>query len=551
MPGERSRPDLWPNCGRRLTLVALRLDIPFDDDGLGRRAVSAIARPADEAGGAAPAASRPGLPAPVGRRAARAKVAMAAALLLLTPVLLTSSAAVHARAAPESFADLADRLLPAVVNISSSQTVDGSAGIEAPVVPPGSPFEDFFREFLERNPSSPSRRATSLGSGFVISPDGFIVTNNHVIQDADEISVILHDKTRLEAEVIGRDPKTDLAVLKIEPKGELPAVKLGDSDKARVGDWVVAIGNPFGFGGSVTAGIISARSRDIQVGPYDDFFQTDASINRGNSGGPMFNLEGEVIGINTAIFSPSGGSVGIGFAIPSNVAGPVVKQLIEHGEVRRGWLGVRIQTVTEELAESFGLAEPGGALVAEVMADGPAAAADVQKGDVIIAFGDRKIADMRELPRLVADTEVDDSVPLTVWRDGREVVLDITIAALDEDGEKVAERTTGRSKAPRTLTIEPLGLTLAELDDHLRERFELAAEDQGVVVTEVETDGISAEKGLHPGDLIVEVEQGEVLSPSDVAARIDEARKTGRKSVLLLVEGQAGLQFVAIPIDRS
>jgi serine protease Do len=485
------------------------------------------------------------------RRSPARRAALAVTVFVTGLVWLMPAAAVHARSAPDSFADLADRLLPAVVNISSSQTVDSQAGIEVPVVPPGSPFEDFFREFFDRNQSQRSRRATSLGSGFIISPDGFIVTNNHVIQDADEISVILHDETRLEAQVVGRDPKTDLAILKIEPARQLPSVALGDSDKTRVGDWVVAIGNPFGFGGSVTAGIISARSRDIQVGPYDDFFQTDASINRGNSGGPMFNLDGEVIGINTAIFSPSGGSVGIGFAIPSNVAAPVVRQLIEHGEVRRGWLGVRIQTVTEELAESFGLAEPAGALVAEVMADGPAAAADVQKGDVIIAFGDRKIQDMRQLPRLVADTEVGNSISVTVWRDGREVPLTVTIAALEEDGEQVAARPSGRSKTPGTLSIEPLGLTLSELDENLRDRFDLAAEDQGVVVTEVQADGVSAEKGMRPGDLIVEVEQGEVLTPADVAARVDEARKRGRKSVLFLVQGQGGLQFMAIPIETG
>lgn len=487
---------------------------------------------------------------PVHRRLA-GRLSCTAAAFIAGLLLLMPGAPVHARPAPDSFADLADRLLPAVVNISSSQTVDSQAGIEVPAVPPGSPFEEFFREFFERDQQPHSRRATSLGSGFIISPDGFIVTNNHVIQDADEISVILHDETRLEAQVIGRDPKTDLAVLKIEPTRNLLPVTLGDSDKTRVGDWVVAIGNPFGFGGSVTAGIISARSRDIQVGPYDDFFQTDASINRGNSGGPMFNLDGEVIGINTAIFSPSGGSVGIGFAIPSNVAAPVVRQLIEHGEVRRGWLGVRIQTVTEELAESFGLTEPAGALVAEVMADGPAAAAAVEKGDVIIAFGDRKIEDMRQLPRLVADTEVGSTVPMTVWRDRREVSLNVTIAALDEEGEKVASRPSGRSKTPGTLSIEPLGLTLSELDEKLRERFDLAAEDEGVVVTEVQADGISAEKGLRAGDVIVEVEQGEVLTPADVAARVDEARKRGRKTVLLLVQGQGGLQFVAIPIDKG
>jgi serine protease Do len=517
-------------------LIACRIYIPLEHVGLGRlwRVISTLVKPTTNL-----------------RPLRGGRTTLAVALFVTGLLWFLPGAAAHARSAPDSFADLADRLLPAVVNISSSQTLDSQAGIEVPEVPPGSPFEDFFREFFDRNQQQRSRRATSLGSGFIISPDGFIVTNNHVIQDADEISVILHDETRLEAQVIGRDPKTDLAVLKIEPARELPAVTLGDSDRTRVGDWVVAIGNPFGFGGSVTAGIISARSRDIQVGPYDDFFQTDASINRGNSGGPMFNLDGEVIGINTAIFSPSGGSVGIGFAIPSNVAGPVVRQLIEHGEVRRGWLGVRIQTVTEELAESFGLAEPAGALVAEVMADGPAAAADVQKGDVIIAFGERKIQDMRQLPRLVADTEVGDTVAVTVWRDRREVPLNVTIAALEEDGDTVAARPSGRSKSPGTLSIEPLGLTLSELDEKLRERFDLAAEDAGVVVTEVQADGISAEKGLRPGDLIVEVEQGEVLTPSDVATRVDEARKMGRKTVLFLVQGQGGLQFVAIPIDKG
>lgn len=517
-------------------MIASRICIALAHFGLGSHE-----RATSDAGAASVAKSKP--------LAGRTPLALAA---VVTGVFwLIPGAAIPAGFPPDSFADLADQLLPAVVNISSSQTVDSQAGIEVPEVPPGSPFEDFFREFFDENQQQRPRRATSLGSGFIISPDGFIVTNNHVIQDADEISVILHDETRLEAQVIGRDPKTDLAVLKIDPSRTLLSVTLGDSDKTRVGDWVVAIGNPYGFGGSVTAGIISARSRDIQVGPYDDFFQTDASINRGNSGGPMFNLQGEVIGINTAIFSPSGGSVGIGFAIPSNVAAPVVRQLIEHGEVRRGWLGVRIQTVTEELADSFGLGEPAGALVAEVMPDGPAAAAGVNKGDVIIAFDDRKIEDMRQLPRLVADTEVGRTVAMTVWRERGEVVLNVTIAALDEEGEKVASRSSGRSKTPGTLNIEPLGITLSELDEKLRERFDLAAEDEGVVVTEVQADGISAEKGLRAGDLIVEVEQGEVTTPADVAAKVDEARKRGRKTVLLLVQGQGGLQFVALPINKE
>ena len=266
-----------------------------------------------------------------------------------------------AKTAPESFADLAEKLLPSVVNISTTQTVEGRERPNMPQVPPGSPFEDFFKEFLDRNgPQQRSRRATSLGSGFLISKDGYVVTNNHVIADADEITVILQDDTRLPAELVGRDPKTDLAVLKVKSEKDLPAVGFGDSGSARVGDWVVAIGNPAGLGGTVTAGIISARGRDINSGPYDDYIQTDASINRGNSGGPMFNLKGRVIGINTAIFSPTGGSVGIGFAIPTSTAKPVIDQLIKNGSVKRGWLGVHIQAVTDEIAETLGLSEAEG-----------------------------------------------------------------------------------------------------------------------------------------------------------------------------------------------
>jgi len=283
-----------------------------------------------------------------------------ATLLMLS--LLMASGLAQAKTAPESFADLAAQLLPSVVNISTTQVIEGRSGMELPKLPPGSPFEDFFKDFFDRNqPQGRSRKATSLGSGFIIRDGNYVVTNNHVIQDADEITVILHDNTRLKAELVGRDPKTDLAVLKVKPKnGKLTAVKFGDSTVARVGDWIMAIGNPFGLGGTVTAGIISARGRDINSGPYDDFIQTDASINRGNSGGPMFNLKGQVIGINTAIFSPSGGSVGIGFAIPSSVAESVISQLIKHGEVKRGWLGVNIQTVTEEIAETLGLKNPAG-----------------------------------------------------------------------------------------------------------------------------------------------------------------------------------------------
>lgn len=336
--------------------------------------------------------------------------------------LLALPSGVWARTAPETFADLAEQLLPSVVNISTTQTVEGNAGIELPTLPPGSPFEEFFKEFLDKNqPRAQKRKATSLGSGFIVDDKGHVVTNNHVIQDADEITIILQDETRLPATIVGRDSKTDMAVLKVDPgKAKLPAVKFGDSDAIRVGDWVIAIGNPFGFGGTVTSGIISARGRDINAGPYDDFLQTDAPINRGNSGGPIFDLAGEVIGIATAIFSPSGGSIGIGFAIPANSARPVIQQLIEHGEVKRGWLGVRIQSVNEEIAEALGLKEPVGALVAGVIPGGPAEKAKIKDGDVILEFDGKPITQMRRLPRLVADTEVGKVVPLKVWRDGKE-----------------------------------------------------------------------------------------------------------------------------------
>ncbi|TVR84120.1 MAG: DegQ family serine endoprotease [Rhodospirillales bacterium] len=460
---------------------------------------------------------------------------------------------VQARQAPDSFADLAERLLPAVVNISTTQVVEGQPGIEVPMVPPGSPFEEFFREFFERGqPRQPrQRRATSLGSGFIVDAAGFIVTNNHVIQDADEISVILHDETRLAAEVVGRDPKTDIAVLKVDPPASLAAVTFGDSDVSRVGDWVLAIGNPFGFGGSVTAGIISARSRDIQAGPYDDFLQTDASINRGNSGGPMFDLDGKVIGINTAIFSPSGGSVGIGFAIPANVAEPVIRQLIEHGEVRRGWLGVRIQTVTEELAESFGLDRARGALVADVMSDGPAAEAGLEKGDVILRFDGKPVGEMRQLPRIVADTEVGRTVNVVVWRDGREVSVEVTVAELEEDELRVSRRPVPPGQAdPTSLTVERLGITVAEIDDSLREQFELSDMTEGVIVTEVQSNSVAGERGIRRGDVIVEVGQQEVRTPEDVVTRVEEAEADGRASVLMLVEGVGGPRFVAVPIDQ-
>ena len=479
-------------------------------------------------------------------------VAAAMAFLMALALLFWTQAA-EARSAPDSFADLAAKLLPSVVNISTTQVIEGRATPDMPQFPPGSPFEDFFKEFFDRNQQQNKRprRATSLGSGFIISDDGFIVTNNHVIQDADEITVILHDDTRLPAKLIGRDAKTDLAVLKVESKKiKLHGVKLGDSGESRVGDWVVAIGNPFGLGGTVTAGIISARGRDINAGPYDDFIQTDASINRGNSGGPMFNLDGEVIGINTAIFSPSGGSVGIGFAIPSSTAKPVIAQLMKTGSVKRGWLGVHIQAVTEEIAETLGLKEAEGALVANVIEKSPAEAAGIKAGDVILKFDGKKVGEMRSLPKIVAETTVDEKVKVELWRDNGEKTLMVAVGELDEDAQ-VASRAAKSGKAGGGHSVETLGLTLSALTDKVREQFKLAKDAKGVVVTKVVEDGPAAEKGVRPGDLIVEISQQEVSDPNQIKTKVDEARKAGRKSILILIEGQGGLRFVALRLDKK
>ena len=460
-----------------------------------------------------------------------------------------------ARTAPESFADLAHELLPKVVNISTTQTVEGR-GFEMPQLPPGSPFEDFFKEFFDRNQGQQQRprRATSLGSGFVVDEAGFVATNNHVIQDADEITVIFHDGSRLKAEVVGRDAKSDLAVLKVSPPGKLSAIKFGNSDKSRVGDWVIAIGNPFGLGGTVTAGIVSARGRDINSGPYDDYIQTDASINRGNSGGPLFNLQGEVIGINTAIFSPSGGSVGIGFAIPTASAESVIRQLVKGGQVKRGWLGVHIQGVTEEIAETLGLKQATGALVASVIKGGPAEKGKIQPGDVVLKFDGRDVTEMRRLPRIVADTDVGKKVPVVVWRDGKEVRLEVAVGQLEEDTKVAARAGTGKGGESRTgngLSLDDIGLTVSDAGPRVRERFKIEKDVKGVIVTGVVDGGPAAEKGIRAGDVIVEVSQQEVAKPADVAARIQEAKKAGKKSVLLLVEGQGGLRFVAVRIGKS
>ena len=473
-------------------------------------------------------------------------IAFFVALALMVQVSLA-----NARSAPDSFADLAERLLPMVVNISSTTVVEGREQPNFPELPPGSPFEDFFKEFFDRNQQRPNNgRATSLGSGFFISNDGYIVTNNHVIAGADEITVVLHDDTRFDATIVGRDPKSDLAVLKIDYDGKLPYAEFGNSDKSRVGDWVVAIGNPFGLGGTVTAGIISARGRDINSGPYDNFIQTDASINRGNSGGPMFNLDGDVIGVNSAILSPSGGSVGIGFAIPSNEVSKVVKQLIKHGEVKRGWLGVHIQGVSEEIAETLGLDKPTGALVANVMEGGPAAKGKIMAGDVILEFNNVEVPEMRRLPKIVADTDVGDEVDVLIWRDGKEITLQINVGQLDDE-VIAAARSNNNGDASRVVNIEALGMSVASVTDEVRERFELGEDAKGVIVVAVDNDGQASKKNLRPGDLIIEASKHEITKPSEIQDRIKEARKAGRKSILLLVEGQAGLRYVGLNIEKK
>jgi len=455
---------------------------------------------------------------------------------------------------PESVADIASELLDSVVNVSTSQTVTGSRSTPAPQLPDGSPFQDFFDEFFNQkqdNGQPRPRRVQSLGSGFVIDSSGIIVTNNHVIEGADEITANFADGTKLTATLIGHDEKTDLAVLKVNPEKPLKALKFGDSDKLRVGDWVMAIGNPFGLGGTVTVGIVSARNRDINSGPYDNFIQTDASINRGNSGGPLFNMDGEIIGINTAIISPTGGSIGIGFAIPSSTAINVIDQLRQYGETRRGWLGVRIQEVTDDIAESLAMKDASGALVAGVTDAGPAAEAGIEPGDVILKFDGKPVAAMHELPRLVADEPVGKEVEVLVLRKGKEQSIKVKLGRLEE-AETVAAVT---DQPPEDQPAEPapvsgpLGLSLADLSPTLRSQFGIKDEVKGVVVTDVADGSPAADKRLQPGDVILEISQEPVKSPDDVAARIEQLKTDGRKSALLLLANKDGdLRFVAVTI---
>jgi serine protease Do len=488
------------------------------------------------------------------------RAGVAATLIAALPVVgvlgatLAPAPAVAQRTAPSTFADLAERLSPAVVNISTAQSVDVPGRGERQV-PPGNPFEDLFRDFFdrERRPQGP-REVQSLGSGFVISPDGFVVTNNHVIEQADEITVNFADGNSLRAEVVGTDPKTDIALLKVEPDEELPHVSFGDSRQSRVGDWVLAIGNPFGLGGSVSAGIISARNRDINAGPYDDFIQTDAAINRGNSGGPLFNMDGDVIGVNTAIISPTGGSIGIGFAVPSALASNVVDQLQEFGTTRRGWLGVRIQSVNDEMAEALGLDSPQGALVADVTEGGPAEEAGLRQGDVILEFDGKQVEEMRDLPRIVADTEVGANVRVKIFRKGKTQTQKVTVGRL-EDQETVASASPDQQpdtdQGGGSAGVSVLGMTLGEITVAARDRFSIPDDVSGVLIRSVEGDGPAASEGLQAGQVIVEVGQEPVSSPEDVREQVQRVKDEGRSAVLLLVRADGDLRFVPVSFPEE
>lgn len=461
---------------------------------------------------------------------------------------------------PQSVADLAEKLLDAVVNISTSQNVKEDDQTPMPQVPEGSPFQDFFDEFFKgQEGEGGPRTVNSLGSGFVIDPAGFIVTNNHVIEGADDIEVNFADGKKLKAKLVGVDTKTDLALLKVEPAAPLVAVPFGDSRKMRIGDWVMAIGNPFGLGGSVTVGIISARGRNINAGPYDNFIQTDAAINRGNSGGPLFNMKGEVIGVNTAIISPSGGSIGIGFSVPTELAENVILQLKEFGETRRGWLGVRIQPVTDDIAESLGMKEAKGALVAGVIKGGPVDNGIIKTGDVIIRFDGKDVDEMRDLPRVVAESPVGKAVDVVVVRDGQEVNVKVTLGRL-EDGEKIAqsgvETTEPKGeKAPdqhaeKQSAPVVLGMTLSPLDEATRKTYGVAEAVKGVAITAVDPSSAAAERQIQPGDVIVEIGQEAVTTPEDVTKRIAALKSQDRRNALLMLADKTGaLRFVTVRVE--
>ncbi|SIO33685.1 serine protease Do [Bradyrhizobium erythrophlei] len=497
------------------------------------------------------------------RPAVSRRLRLMGAAIMLGAASMFCAAPAFARG-PDGIADIAEKVIDAVVNISTSQTVEAKGGGDRgamPQLPPGSPFEEFFDDFFKnrRGPGGGSkgggdmqpRKTNSLGSGFIVDTSGIVVTNNHVIADADEINVIMNDGTKIKAELVGVDKKTDIAVLKFKPVKPLVAVKFGDSDKLRLGEWVIAIGNPFSLGGTVTAGIVSARNRDISQGPYDNYIQTDASINRGNSGGPLFNLEGEVIGVNTLIISPTGGSIGLGFAVPSKTVAGVVDQLRQFGELRRGWLGVRIQQVSDEIAESLNIKPARGALVAGVDDKGPAKPAGIEPGDVVVKFDGKDVKDPKDLSRVVADTAVGKEVEVVIIRKGAEETHKVTLGRL-EDTDKVQQAAAKAKEEPaeKPVTQKALGLDLATLSKDLRSKYKIKDTVKGVIITGVDGTSDAADKRLSAGDVIVEVAQEAVSNAADVKKRVDQLKKDGKKSVLLMVaNGDGELRFVALSVQ--
>ncbi|ASY63643.1 HtrA protease/chaperone protein [Sinorhizobium sojae CCBAU 05684] len=492
----------------------------------------------------------------------RSVVLAAATALILSNSAYAETAMPRPLIGPPSVADLAEGILDAVVNISISQNVKSSEdNAPMPQVPEGSPHQEFFEEFFkgQRGGGARPRTVNSLGSGFVIDPDGYIVTNNHVVQDADEIEINFSDGTTMKAKLVGMDTKTDLALLKVEPQRPLKAVAFGDSRQIRIGDWVMVVGNPFGLGVSVSVGVVSARGRNINAGPYDNFIQTDAAINRGNSGGPLFNMHGEVIGINTAILSQTGMSVGIGFAVPTELAVNVVNQLKEFGETRRGWLGVRIQPVSDDIAESLKMERPHGALVSGIIEGGPISHGEIKAGDIITRFDGADIAEIRDLIRAVGESPVGKAVDVVIIREGKEQTVRITLGRL-EDGEQLAKAVT----APEGEGAEPgeppaaslpasdavLGMKLAVLDEESRKTFGIAEEIEGVVVTEVRPNSPAAERRLEPGDVIVEVGQEAMATPEDVTARVAALKADGRRNALLMIANKSGeLRFITVRVE--
>ena len=464
---------------------------------------------------------------------------------ILLPILFflffMSSDIIYGKGAPSSFSNLVEKLSPSVVNITTSSTVPNRQELN-PQLPPGSPFEDLFKDFMDRGQNGAprrQRRGTALGSGFIISADGYVVTNNHVIENADQIEIEFFDGRFMEASVVGTDPKTDVALLKVKTKDKLRYVSFGDSNESKVGDWVLAIGNPLGQGFSVSAGIISARGRALS-GSYDDFIQTDAAINRGNSGGPLFNMDGEVIGVNTAILSPNGGSIGIGFSMSSAVVEKVVEQLKTFGETRRGWLGVRIQDVTEDVAEALGIEKTDGALVTDVP-EGPAKNGGLKSGDVIIEFDGRKIKDTRELVRIVGDSSVGKKVLVKVLRDGKEVALSVKLGRLEDN---IASSQPVRKSSKK---VEFAGMTLSNVDREAAEEFGIDENIKGVVIVNVKQGSVADEKGLKKGDVIIQVNRVKISSTDELKKLNEEAKRAKKTSVLMLILRNGMRRFIGLP----